>query len=542
LATIYDRSRLTVSVKKRRSFTRSFSCNETKAARAYLLELRAQGLEPVLVSEENNFLVRIREKGHPEQTFACTTLEEAEATAQRIEAERHTGLYKDYTQGHRISLAHLIRRYYIEKCPDHKGCDVERYTLKGFYVDAGGDPHDFDKPGAPSTQKPARIRRVPRIGLEWLHRGLAEIKTDDIQGYIKSRRAQGIAPATIDREIDLLTQVFKWATQTLKIHLSDHPLEGVERPRYNNERDRRLTADEEEQFMASAREEDRIRSFELAVKERLEGARAEAAQMTDKSESTRKRYLASARREAEEALKDAHPHIPLFETAMTFLKTTAARCGESLALTWDHARLDGRYALFPTTKNGHPREVPMRAHLIELIAQLPKTHARVFPISSDALQAAFYRICQRAGIEDFHPHDLRHHAISEICLYFRLAGIPLQIHELAKITGHRDLTSLMRYLHMCAGDMAERMDEAYAGAVASGKFRKGRIHVHGKTADLVRSHLGDDQTLKSKLNTGDRNSEATLASAASARSICSARRRRSATTESTQTGNSLTST
>jgi len=58
----------------------------------------------------------------------------------------------------------------------------------------------------------------------------------------------------------------------------------------------------------------------------------------------------------------------------------AARCGEALALTWEHARTEGRYALFPTTKNGHPREVPMYAHLIELIDQLPKTHAQVFPI------------------------------------------------------------------------------------------------------------------------------------------------------------------
>jgi integrase len=291
---------------------------------------------------------------------------------------------------------------------------------------------------------------------------------------------QGIAPATVDREIDLLTQVFKWATKSLKIHLSDHPLEGIERPRYNNERDRRFVGDEEERFMASAREEDCNRSLELAVKERITSARKEAAQMTDQSESTRKRHIAAARREAEEALKDCYQHIPFFETAMTFLKTTAARCGETLALTWEHARLEGRFALFPTTKNGHPREVPLRAHLIELIAKLPRTHARVFPISSDALQAAFYRICERAGIEDFHPHDLRHFATSEICQYFRAAGTPLQIHELARITGHRDLNSLMRYLHLCAGDMAEKMDEAYTKAVASGKFKKGRANIHGK--------------------------------------------------------------
>ncbi len=235
MASISDRSRLTVSVKRRPELDRRFPFSETKAARAYLLELRGQGQKPVAASEGNNFMVRIREKGYPEQLLYFPTLEEAEHTAQRIEAERHTGLYKDYTRGRRVTLAEIIRRYYFEKCPDHKGSQVERYTLKGFYVDAGGDPHDFDQPGTLSSeQSPARIRRIRRVGLEWLNRGLAEIQTSDIQAYIKSRQAQGIAAATVDREIDLLTQVFKWATRALKIHLSDHPLEGIERPRYNN--------------------------------------------------------------------------------------------------------------------------------------------------------------------------------------------------------------------------------------------------------------------------------------------------------------------
>jgi integrase len=478
LATIYDRSRLIVSVPKRPALERAFPYSKPKAARAYLLELRAQGHKPVITSEASHFFVRIREKGYGEQTFTCTSFEDAQATAQRIEAERHTGLYKDYTAGRRITLAEVIRRYYLEKCPDHKGCKVERYTLKGFYVDAGGDPRDFDAPGS-APKKSARVRRDPRTAVEWLNKGLAEIKTSEIQSYIKSRLGQ-VAPATVDREIDLLTQVFKWATKALKIHLSDNPLEGVERPRYNNERDRRFVGDEEERFMAAAFEEDRARSFKIAVNNRLAEARAEAALMTDKSQSTRKRHIASARQSAVEELMGTCPHIPLIESAMTFLKTTGARMSEALSLTWENAKLEDRFVFFPKTKNGYPREAPMRSQLIELIAKLPRTNKRVFPLSSDELQNAFARICARAGIEDFHPHDLRHHAISEICQYFRLAGTPLQIHELAKITGHRDLTSLMRYLHLCAGDMAERMDEAYAKAAASGKFKKGRVHVHGK--------------------------------------------------------------
>jgi hypothetical protein len=64
LATIYDRSRLIVSVPKRPALERRFAYSNTKGARAYLLELRAQGYEKAEVStEQNNFLLRIRKKG-----------------------------------------------------------------------------------------------------------------------------------------------------------------------------------------------------------------------------------------------------------------------------------------------------------------------------------------------------------------------------------------------------------------------------------------------------------------------------------------------
>jgi len=141
-----------------------------------LLELRAPGHKPVAASEGNYFLVRIREKGYPQQLLNFPTLEEAEHTAKRIETERHTGLYKDHTRGRRVTLAEIIRRYYLEKCPDHKGSWSAIRSRDSTSMQAGILKTSTPPGGSPST-RPARIRRIHRVGLEWINRGLAEIPT-----------------------------------------------------------------------------------------------------------------------------------------------------------------------------------------------------------------------------------------------------------------------------------------------------------------------------------------------------------------------------
>jgi hypothetical protein len=57
--------------------------------------------------------------------------------------------------------------------------------------------------------------------------------------YVEARKEQGFAPATIDREFDLISQVTNWATDTLRIHIAKSPFVGFERPTYFNERNRR---------------------------------------------------------------------------------------------------------------------------------------------------------------------------------------------------------------------------------------------------------------------------------------------------------------
>jgi len=62
-----------------------------------------------------------------------------------------------------------------------------------------------------------------------------------------------VAPATADRDIDMISQVLHYADDVWKIAASVSPLKGLKRPKYFNERDRRLSADEEERLLTAAR-------------------------------------------------------------------------------------------------------------------------------------------------------------------------------------------------------------------------------------------------------------------------------------------------
>jgi len=58
---------------------------------------------------------------------------------------------------------------------------------------------------------------------------------------------------------------------------------------------------------------------------------------------------------------------------------------------------------------------------------------------------------ERLLLTDLRFHDLRHEATS------RLASI-FPMHELTKITGHKDPRMLMRYYHPRAEDLAKRLE------------------------------------------------------------------------------------
>jgi integrase len=258
------------------------------------------------------------------------------------------------------------------------------------------------------------------------------------------------------------------------------PFVGFKRPRYFNERDRRLRGDESERLIAAVREEDTRHSFKLAVEQEVDRVRARAAPRSGKRWN--KYFTMKTRKTAREDVhRKGYLHIPFWEALFEYLLATTSRRSEALSLLWEHTHLEDRIAFYPDTKNGRSRTVPLRQHVVNLLKQLPRDTAddRVFPITGDELDGAWARVCKRAGVKDYHLHDNRHEGLSAAAEAGRAAGMPFDVIALSRLSGHQDLRSLARYSHLCAGELAERLDEAYELAKQRRQTRKGRPKITG---------------------------------------------------------------
>ncbi|MDR2188760.1 MAG: site-specific integrase [Azonexus sp.] len=178
---------------------------------------------------------------------------------------------------------------------------------------------------------------------------------------------------------------------------------------------------------------------------------------------------------------------------LTLAVETAMRRAELCGLRREHVDLRGATVWLPQTKNGEPRSVPLtpwaQVSLARHLASRPARGA-VFTMTPEALTHAFGRACSRAraGYEALcrrhgrraHPayfknlrlHDLRHEATSRLASVFGL-------HELAKITGHKDTRMLLRY--------TTRMGGNWRGSSPARHWGGRRRRPSGPVADRLRS-------------------------------------------------------
>ncbi|VVE18624.1 site-specific integrase [Pandoraea iniqua] len=146
---------------------------------------------------------------------------------------------------------------------------------------------------------------------------------------------------------------------------------------------------------------------------------------------------------------------PMQRVAVAFLFAieTAMRSSEMLTLTSQTVNYKGKFARLPMTKNGTARNVPLSSRAIELLRMLPQVQKGepLFALSTSSRDALFRKARDRALIPDVTFHDTRHEAIT------RLAK-KLQPLDLARMTGHRNISELMTYYNATATDIAGRLD------------------------------------------------------------------------------------
>jgi integrase len=104
----------------------------------------------------------------------------------------------------------------------------------------------------------------------------------------------------------------------------------------------------------------------------------------------------------------------------------------------------------PQTKNGDERRVPLSPRARAILAALPRSDGPVFGLDAGTRDVMFRRARDAAQLANLHFHDSRAEAI------WRLSK-KLDVMELARVIGHRDLKSLMLYYQTDADELADRL-------------------------------------------------------------------------------------
>lgn len=248
--------------------------------------------------------------------------------------------------------------------------------------------------------------------------------------YINYRlNVGGVVTSTVNKELTFMRSAVRLAQ---KMKWIDHnPFEHVQQLKEPPPRDRRISADEIE------------------------------------------RILISLDYDEEKELKQVRHRV-----AVMFLLAleTGMRISEICNLDWNNVYLKERYLKIAESKNDDSRYVPLSSRAIELLERVQpyskniaydvekrdqygrKISYRAKPVfynnsngkAPGNASKLFSKYVDKAGIQDLTFHDTRHEACT------RLAR-KIDVLDLAKMIGHRDLKSLMIYYNPTATEIADRL-------------------------------------------------------------------------------------
>jgi integrase len=248
-----------------------------------------------------------------------------------------------------------------------------------------------------------RLRKFGRD--EIAHIALENFTTDVLQQWIERQR-KTLSGASINRELNLISSILNTARREWK-WIDINPATDVRKPRKAPPRDRLIS------------------NGELALLLEALGYEEDAPITTQRQQ---------------------------IAVALQLSIETAMRQGELWGLEWQDVYLYDCYVRLHDTKNGTKRDVPLSKRAIILLHKLnPQSTGKVIKCNQQSSGVIFRRACDLAGITDLHFHDARHTAITNLAR-------KLQVLELARMVGHKDLRSLMIYYNQTASELAKRLD------------------------------------------------------------------------------------
>ena len=238
-----------------------------------------------------------------------------------------------------------------------------------------------------------RLHLVPR----WGRHRLDEITLQDVGKWLAEKTEDGLMPATVEKLRVMMGRSFELGRRWGVAGCTHNPTRGIQRPKFDNKRERFLTSDE-----------------------------------------------------AGRLLKAAGDSLnPQLRSIVGLLLLTGARVSELLQAEWRHVDLDRRAWLIPVSKTGKSRYVPLSQAAIDIIDQLPRYEGCPWLIANPETKLAYVSVKhswqtarKTARLNDLRIHDLRHSAAS----FMINSGVDL--FAVGKVLGHADYKSTMRYSHL----------------------------------------------------------------------------------------------
>ena len=251
------------------------------------------------------------------------------------------------------------------------------------------------------SYKASKNHLIPFFG----ESSLLSVSSKEISRYKMKRRDGKAKPATINRELAMLSKAFNLAVKEWE-WINENPVSKVSKEEENNERDRWLSEDEEKSLLENC----------------------------------------------PEWVRDI----------VVFALNTGMRQDELLSLEWSRVSKIRKTALIQKSKNGKPRTIPLNQTALNVLEKKSKVRnlkcSIVFAsnnwskIDRHNLRRTFKKVLECAVIENFTFHDLRHTFAT------RIAQKGIDIYKISKLLGHKDIRMTQRYAHHCPESLRDGVD------------------------------------------------------------------------------------
>lgn len=263
-----------------------------------------------------------------------------------------------------------------------------------------------------TTEAYVRIHVIPK----WGKVRLTDIEPRAISQWLGEKRAEGLAPATVEKIRVIFGRSFELGARWGVPGTDKNPVRAVSRKPFQNAREKYLSREES------------IRLREAVAQ----------------SQNTQLQHIVG------------------------LLLLTGARVRELLDARWEHMDVERKSWLIPTSKTGKPRYVPLSTPALAIIEALPRFKTCPFLIPNPdtlkpfvSIKHSWQRAIKVAKLPGLRIHDLRHSAAS----FMVNSGVDL--FAVGKVLGHASYQSTQRYAHLANDTLLAAVEAGAAKQAAA---------------------------------------------------------------------------